>query len=340
MSEKPLPVIYIFYGVDDFTIGQQVALIQKKMGDPSAAEMNITYLDGRIAKLNDLRSAAFAMPFLVDRRLVILAHPLAGLKSDADRQAFKGLLGEIPASTALVLVIEDENRWGKWQTLKPDHWLLKWVSQQAQSDQGQKVNVRAFAIPTGNELLRWSQQQTEQAGGKMTEQAASTLANMTDGDPRLISQEIPKLLAYVNYQRPIDVEDVEDITVNIRQENIFDFVDSLGGGDGKKAMQMLSGLLDKQDAQYVFAMIVRQFRLLIQTKDLIENGDGETAVVQLVKFPNVAKKLTTQAGRFTRTGLDSIYHRLLEIDEAMKTGHDEGDVALYTLVATLTQPKI
>jgi hypothetical protein len=44
-----------------------------------------------------------------------------------------------------------------------------------------------------------------------------------------------------------------------------------------------------------------------------------------------------QAGRFSRTGLDSIYHQLLEIDEATKTGHDDGDVGLYTLVATLTQ---
>jgi DNA polymerase-3 subunit delta len=338
MPEKSLPVIYLFYGDDDFAISQQLAQLQEKMGDPSTAGLNITWLDGRTATLNEVRNAALAMPFLVGRRLVIFTYPLASLKSPSNRQAFLDLLKDIPSTTALILVIEDELRRGKWQNLSPDHWLLKWVSEQAQHDKGQAVLARVFAIPVGPELARWIQQQAERAGGKITERAAFTLAELVGGDPRMANQEITKLLAYVNYQRPIEAEDVEDITTNIRQENIFDFVDTLGGRDGKQAVRMLSRLLEKQDAQYVFAMIVRQFRLLIETEDVLENGGSEAKVAQITRLPNsIARKLMAQAGRFSRTGLDSIYHQLLEIDEATKTGHDEGEVGLYTLVAALTQ---
>jgi len=52
--------------------------------------------------------------------------------------------------------------------------------------------------------------------------------------------------------------------------------------------------------------------------------------------PFVARKLVPQAHQFTQEQLEGIYRRLLELDEAAKTSQIEVDLALDTLVVSLT----
>ena len=90
------PVIYIFHGDDEFATGQALAGIESQMGDPATAEMNTTILDGRNLNLNELVRATLAMPFLADRRLVVLKDPLGALKSSKSRDKFKSILENTP----------------------------------------------------------------------------------------------------------------------------------------------------------------------------------------------------------------------------------------------------
>jgi len=99
------PVVYIFHGDDEFAIGQTLTEIESQMGDPSTAAMNTTTLDGRNLNLDELIQATRAMPFLAERRLVVLTDPLGSLKSSTDRDKFKSILENTPESTALVIQI-------------------------------------------------------------------------------------------------------------------------------------------------------------------------------------------------------------------------------------------
>ena len=71
------PVVYIFHGDDEFSISRNLTALKTKMGDPSIAELNTTHLDGRTANLDELVTSSAAMPFLSDRRLVIVDHAAA-----------------------------------------------------------------------------------------------------------------------------------------------------------------------------------------------------------------------------------------------------------------------
>jgi len=108
-------------------------------------------------------------------------------------------------------------------------------------------------------------------------------------------------------------------------------------GDGRKAMSALHRLLDEQDVQSIFGMIVRQFRLMLLAKDVLEQGGVEGSVAREIKqAPFVAKKISAQARRFSLQDLETVYRRLLEIDEAIKTGQIEVEVALDAFVAGIT----
>lgn len=326
------PVIYLLHGEDDFAIAQFLTEIEAKLGDAATASMNTTRLDGRSYDLDGLLSVAGAMPFLAKRRLVILTHPLAKLNSPAARQKFLGQLDKVPPTTALVLVEEKTLTEERDRRKGALHWLEKWANQA-----GDRVLVKAFPLPQGSELWRRLQDIARQAGGQITPQAAEELAALVGGDPRLAAQEIHKLLAYVNYQRPIEVDDVNLLTADTGQGDIFALVDALGNRDGRRAMNMLQRLLEQQDAFSIFGMIIRQFRLLLQAREILDNGGQKADVIRDLKVHSfVAEKLIGQVRRFTMPDLEAIYRRLLELDEAIKSSQVTGELALETLAAVLT----
>ena len=113
---------------------------------------------------------------------------------------------------------------------------------------------------------------------------------------------------------------------------------AIGSRHGRSAARLLQHKLDDgTDPFYLFAMIVRQFRLLIQVKELAEAGLNPQRIAQTIKIHNfVAGKLFQQSHNFSLEQLESIYAHLLEIDVGVKTGKTDMVTALDLLVAGVT----
>lgn len=322
------PNVYILHGEDEYSIAQFLSTQEAKLGDRGSG-MNVTRLDGRTFNLGELPSITSAMSFFAERRMVVVNHFMARLNSPSAREMLKANLEKVPESTLLLLVEnkplveERERRKGK------EHWLEKWAA----GRQG-RVKVKSFLAPKGPALTQWIQNQVKTAGGQITPPAAALLASLTAGDLRLASQEIEKLLAYVDWKRPVEPEDVEGLTADSSPGDIFVMVDALGGRDARKALAMLHRLLESGDPFSIFGMVVRQFRLLLLVREVLDRGGNSGDIVRRVKVaPFVADKLAPQARQFSLASLEAIYRRLLDTDEAVKTGQITPDLALDTLIA-------
>jgi DNA polymerase-3 subunit delta len=326
------PVVYLLVGEDEYAMAQALADMEKHMGDAGTAEMNTTRLDGASYNLDQLQSVASAMPFLAKRRLVILTNPFARLNNNpAAQKKFLEQLEKIPSTTALILVEKREKEPRKGEK---KHWLERWAE-----GQGERAWVKHYPQPKEAELVGRIQEMAKKAGGQITAEAASLLTMLVDSDPRLAYQEIQKLLAYVNYSRTVEADDVQMLTADVGQGDVFVLVEALGNRDGRKALGMLQRLLEYQDYFSIFGMVVRQFLQLILTRAILDSGGGRDEVVRGLKlFTNQwqADRLITQARRFMAYDLVKIYHRLLEVDEAVKSSQMTGELALETLLASLT----
>jgi DNA polymerase-3 subunit delta len=332
MVAESAPVIYLLHGDDEFAMAQFVTGLEARVGDASTAAMNVTRLDGRNSSLEEAFAAAAAMPFLASRRLVVLYHPLARLSGKAAQESFLEGLEHVPPTSALVLVEDKELTDPRDRRKGKLHWLEKWAQ-----GHGERVYLKAFPVPRGAAMTRWIQERARAAGGQFTPQAAGLLATLVGEEPRLADQEIQKLLTYVNFRRPVEVDDVENLTADTAQGDIFAMVDALGNKDGRAALSMLHRLLETQDSFSIFGMIVRQFRLLLLAREVMDAGGQKAQVAQMLKVhPYVAGKISDQARHFDLPLLELVYHRLSTLDEAMKTGQMPADLALDTLVAAFT----
>ncbi|MBX3047091.1 MAG: DNA polymerase III subunit delta [Anaerolineales bacterium] len=318
------PSVYIFMGEDDTAIREEIAKLARKLGDPATAEMNTSRLEPG-ANLDALRRAALAAPFLAERRLVIAQQTVKTFNAADARGRFTEFLNEVPASTALVLL--------ETTVFEDKHWLMKW----ADAAEG-RAFVREFNLPQGAQLASWLSQRAKELGGELQPQAAAALAQMQATDKAAAEQELDKLLAYVNYNRPITAADVQAVSLPSGEHgDFFALADALSAANGQRAMQALLPLLEERDLILLYFSMVGHFRGLLQSRDLLDAGLGEADIAkQLGMHPYRAKKLSAQARQFSAISLQRIYARLLEYDEQIKTGEMEPRLAMQAFVAELS----
>jgi DNA polymerase-3 subunit delta len=327
--------VFFLYGNDEFAIARRLKEFQAGFPDPASADMNTARLDGRSLADEDLNNAVNAVPFLAARRLVLLANPSAKYTSPPARKQFEAFLAAAPETARIVLyeAVDTRTYKDKAREAKEDekHWLVKW---------GRKagVTLERHALPAEWQMTGWIVGETGRQGGEIAPPAAARLAEMAGVETRRAAHEIAKLLAYVNWQRPITIKDVEAVSIVSAQESVFDFVDALATGNGRAAQRLLHRLLEAEDPFSLWGMVVRQFRLLLQAREIVEARGGKDQVAgALGVHPFVAEKTVGQAARFSLPALERIYHKLLAIDEGVKTSQVTLELALDTLVVELTR---
>lgn len=93
---------------------------------------------------------------------------------------------------------------------------------------------------------------------------------------------------------------------------IFKFLDSLRPNNSKNILLSWKKLqTDGIEPEFVFAMVVRQIKLLIQSI-------SDSSYIKLAPYP--ARLITQQAKYFELNHLLDLYKKLYEIDEKIKTG--------------------
>jgi len=324
------PVVTVLHGDDEFAINHECARRLALIAQDDPSGMNITRLDGQQASQEDLRTALNTLPFLTEQRMVVLN----AMPPRQDSKKFTAMLDQMPASTILVILLMDIYERKHWKAVDPEkHWLAEWCK--ARSGQAEWLE---FSLPAPFAMPGWLQKQAKSMGGKITPAAADRLAEWIGNDTRLAALELEKLLTYTNYERMVEVEDVEALSINNAQGNIFQFVDALAEHNPTQALNQLHRLMDEQEPVQIFSMIVRQFRLLLQVRELLDDGKGLQEIpreIPEIRASLVAEKMARQARRYDLEQLKTVYRRLLLVDRNLKTSQVTPELAFDLLVVEL-----
>lgn len=334
-------MFYIFHGEDEFGQAEELLTLRRRLasGDPAMAELNTNFLDGSRLTLDELVHVCNSVPFLSDRRLVIVSGLLSRLSQDPKEKGgeetgqkrrflenLAAYLPTLPPTTRLVFV-ED-------RTLPPSHPILKLAKAREKERQ---AFVRLFAKPKDSELPRWIEERVRSQKGSISREAASLLAVLIGGDLRLLEQEIEKLLLYADGQQ-ISTEDVQTLVSRARETKVFDLVDCVGQRQTGKGLQLLYRLFEEgEEPLSLLAMLARQIRILIQVKELRAKGLTEAEITErLGVHPYVVEKGLNQARNFTMAQLEIAHQRIVDTDWSLKTGNMSERLALELLVIDLT----
>lgn len=340
-------MFYVFHGEDEFSRTEELSRFRGQMagGDAAMAELNTTALDGKGLTMGELRHVCDSIPFMADRRLVLVHGLLSWLwpgqatkkqRSTTDegpawKRAFlEDLAAYLPALPPTTRLFFLESK-----ALPGSHPILKLAKAEEQNKQG---FARLFDKPNEKQLPRWIEQRARDKGGTIDREAVQELAELIGNDLRQLEQEIEKLLVYAG-GREVGIEDVQILVSRASQTSIFELVDCVGRRETDRALRLLHRMLeDGAHPLYLLTMLARQVRILIQVKELQAEGRRQQEMARQLKLhPFVVGKGAAQSRNFDMVELEAAHERLVETDWAIKTGAMEEVLALDTLVVKLTQ---
>ncbi|MAU10471.1 MAG: DNA polymerase III subunit delta [Anaerolineaceae bacterium] len=329
---------YIFHGDDDIAIQEAVTRLRKQMGDDANADLNISEYDGEITPAAEILNAARSLPFLADKRLVLVTGFLRYITRKGAGNVGKGQadlllkeLPELPDFTRLVFIERD--------SLPANNALVKFASSAANG------YIKLFEVP--KDTTQWIiKRAQDEYDAVIQPQAASALASVTASDLRRADNELVKLVSYVNGESDITEEHVTLLTPYVADANVFEMVDALAAGNANRALSLMNTVLEQDTSDpgfRLFGLIVRQFRLLLLTREHLDVGGAArgNAIAQAIGIRSTwqADKLARQSRAFTVEQLEAIYRRLQKYDLEMKTGQVEPRLALDLLVTSLSRQR-
>jgi DNA polymerase-3 subunit delta len=333
-------LLHIFYGEDDYSISRELAELKKTLGDADALVTNTTVLDGKQVTPEQLRAACETVPFLGEKRLVIIEGLLErfeekkrSLKKKTAKQqnqppdysVMAEAIKHLPPFTELVLISG---------IVRPANPLLHELSPSAK--------VKNFPVLKKQQLRQWIDRYLarREKGTGMSPQALNLMIDFVGADLWTMANEIDKLVLYTKGRR-IEEADVKAVVSNTQEANIFNMVDAIIESRVGEAQALLQQLfLAGTEPLYVLSMLVRQARMVFQLMDMRDRGCSRSEIQNKLGIRNdfILNKVWAQAERYTPAKIKDVYHQLLEADTAIKTGrYAAPEMALEVLVVELGQ---
>lgn len=331
-------MLYVLYGEDDFSRQQALDEIKSTIGDETALVTNTTVLEGQQATIDQLRTVAEAMPFLAERRLVIIQGLLERFESRTksgrrkkatgvssrqnEYQSLADYLVTVPDSTVVVLVD------GKISNKNP---LLNSLLT--------KAKIKTFRLLDREKLIQWINNRVAGRGGSISTAAAQLLERFVGGNLWIMANEIDKLVLFTG-GRQIEADDVRRVVSYVQEAGVFDLVDAILEFRGGVAEKLAEQLMQKgASPAYLLVMLTRQARLIVRVRELKNQRRSEAEIMGRLEMtsPFILRRTQEQASRYSMARLKEVYHRLLETDLAIKTGRYNAELALNILIAELCQ---
>ena len=331
-------MLYILSGQDDFSLGGSLEEIKRGIGDQALLAANTTILDGQQVTLDQLRAVCETVPFLSERRLVIVNGLLERFEPKSKSSGQKKItpvanqqneykllvtyISKIPDSTILVLI---DGRLGR------NNPLFRALSARAE--------VKTFPLLRNTELRKWIQRRVIEDGGSISPGAVDLLVKLVGSNLWIMKSEINKLVLFTSGRR-IEEEDVKRVVSYAHQANVFAMVDAILEFKAGIAEQSLHQLLEGGAAPaYLLVMLLRQLRMVVRVKELRGQGKPEVEIQNKLGLTSefALRKTLEQASRYSWERLKEVYHKLLETDLSIKTGKYGGELALNILFAELCQ---
>jgi DNA polymerase-3 subunit delta len=350
-------MITLIHGPAELLRTEALAEIRASVSDdPDLADLNTTRLDGRQATLPEIQNACDTMPFLAQRRLVIvegfLGRPATPPRNrqpvpdqavsgeptiteaptpETDKAQNKALLAYLdraPETSELVLVEEE--------VIGSGAFLRRLLELQRDG----RARIVACEKPKKTDLPAWIRTRAKSHRVKLDVSAVADLAEFVGDDLRQLDQELIKLADYAG-GKEVNSADVRRLVPATRTASVFDLVDALGSGNMPAAGKLMRHILDV-DGEHplrLLTMIGRQYRLLIQAKALQAAGAKQSEIAKSLNVADwTAPKLLGQAARHSFARLQRAMERILEADEAIKTGQMGDREAMDVLLAELLEP--
>lgn len=317
IEEARFQQVYLLYGEEDYLRKQYKDRLTRAMADPEDT-MNYHYFEGDHIVPEKLIDLAETLPFLAERRLIVVENSGFFMKAQ-DKLA--DYLKDLPETTTFVFVEKQVDKRGRLY--------------RACKDNGYTAE---FSIQDEQTLKRWIMGRIQKEGKQITLRALDEFLERTGSDMENISTELEKVFCYTLEKDDITLADVEAVCIRQLNNRIFQMVEDVATKKQKAALELYYDLIAlKEKPGHILFLIIRHFNLLFQTKQLRKQGyDNKTIGERLSVKPYFVGKYVAQASKFSFKDIENILEACAATEESFKTGKMDEMLSVELLIIKLS----
>lgn len=312
---------YLFFGAETYLMKDYETALTKAILPEGTEMMNHDIFEEKRATAAAIMDAAETFPFLNEKRLVTVRNSeffqKGGRKEEAER--LKEFLADLPESVCLLFIEEKVEKTSA---------LYKAVVKYGQAVEFKKL--------TEKDLATWVKKVCKDNGMQMSEGVLGLFLQTVDHDMENIEGELMKLIAYKGDETEIKAEDIRAVCTASLEARVFDLVKAVAEKRPEKAVQIYRTLLSLKESPYmVLSLITRQFRFILETKLLSENGMTNDVIAAKLDIRDFAvKEYLRQSKRFPAAVWKEAMRDCLETDLNIKLGKAAEETAVELLIIT------
>lgn len=321
IKREKLGLVTVVTGEDVGQFQQAKDVLLEKIGF-DASDLGFAYFDLSEADYAQVDLDLVSLPFFADEKVVILDY-FADLTTDKKRhltdeelKQFEAYL-ENPSDTTRLIIFAS----GK---LDSKRRLVKLLKRDAQ--------IFETAPLKEAELRQYFSKKISQAKLEMAPDVYEQLLLASNFDFSEMTKNIAFLSAY-KPQGTITAEDIRAAIPKTLQDNLFDLMQFVLKSQVDEARSLVQDLrLQGEDEVKLIAILLGQFRLLLQVKMLQEQGRGEAQIVSDLSEivgrkvnPYQVKYALRDSRGLALSFLKEILAILIETDYQIKTGVNDKD---------------
>ena len=319
VSRGILRTAYLLVGEEALLRDDALATIREAVLGEGPAEFNFDSMDGSSTAPGALLDAVHTLPVMAPRRLVVLREPEGRRGASAGLADVLGdVVADLDSESGVVLAVI---------AARVDR-RVRWTRAFAKGDPGNPVTVTCDPPRGARALTAFVREEAERQGVCLEPGAADLLGERVGPQLLMLRQEIAKLSLLAGPGESVTRAHVNSGASDIAEEPIWDLTDAIGAGKAADALSVLVRLLRAgAPPPLVLGALVSHFRRLLR----VSAGGSVPAP------PFVARKLKSQAERYSRPRLISCLRAIHETDLALKGAAGlKPEMALERLVLGLS----
>ncbi|MGX7418550.1 DNA polymerase III subunit delta [Carnobacterium gallinarum] len=325
INKGQLAPVYLFLGTESYLAESARHDLIKAVLSEDEMDLNFGAYDMEEVPVGVALDDAESVPFFGDKRLVIMDRPTF-FTAEKNKQKFEHDLVWL------------EN----YLTNPPDFTVLAFFAPYEKLDERKKITKLVKKVATVIEVNTLSEKEVRHflkdlianEGYQITPEAFELLIQLTDAKLSTAMSELPKLFLFGSDTKQITKPAVNELVAKSLEQNIFALVEYVLKKRVAEALTLYQDLLlQKEDPIKINAILMTQFRLLVQVKFLEKKGYQQGDIAGMLKVhPYRVKLAIQQARKFSEQTLITAFDGLVEAEYRLKTGQGNKEMQFELFV--------
>lgn len=314
---------FLLYGDEKRLIEKTVSYLSDRFVK-NFRELNYNYLHGDSLSLDDFYSSIETLPFMNDKRLVVLDELNEFMKRFSFSETFYDSIKNLKNDTILIFIGDD---------IKKTSGLYKFFKKNKREVEFNKLNNRELVNYINRELKNNSKSMREIDINYFI-MLSGYFNKRLDVDLYHLESELNKLIN-ASDEKAISREDIDNLIEKQNDSNIFNLLDSLMKKNSDSAVGYLFDLYEKDETMMgVLYMIQRRFRLLYKYNVLASDGESDDYIKKILNISDYEYRVIKNCSKnYSTNSIRDILDEVIEIEGSLKSVNcDELLLLQYTVV--------